>query len=77
MEKPLLEILTDCKAYNASDFGDWKDDIERWAPGYLEMEAVGNGFAPDYDCSKLRNSDQLADVPRKEIIRAWPPPASS
>lgn len=77
MEKPLLEILNDCKQFNASDIDDWRDDIERWAPGYLEMEAAGNGFAPDYDCSKLRNSDQLAGIPREERIRTWPPPSSS
>jgi hypothetical protein len=52
MEKPILEIL-EAKAefFDGGSRGvdQWREDIESYAPGYLEMEEAGNGMAPYYD----------------------------
>lgn len=46
---------------------EWMDDIERCAPGYLDMEEVaGNGMVPDYDHAKFRNEEELVIVPRAD-----------
>ncbi|KAF3761918.1 hypothetical protein M406DRAFT_74842 [Cryphonectria parasitica EP155] len=67
MEQPILDILEKCMSELRGGIDEWMDDIERYAPGYLDMEAAGNGQAPDYDCTKLRGSDELAEIPREEF----------
>lgn len=67
MEQPILDILEDCKPYLDGGIDEWMDDIERYAPGYLAMEEVGNGQAPDYDCSNLRGEEELSAIPRQEF----------
>lgn len=67
MEQPILDILENCKPSLAGGIDEWMDDIERIAPGYLDMEDAGNGMAPDYDHSKFRNEEQLAKIPREDF----------
>jgi hypothetical protein len=53
--KPILEIMstlaTECEYFDADGRGVdlWREDIESYAPGYLEMEKAGGGMAVDYD----------------------------
>lgn len=52
LKKPVLNLLEANAEW--SDGGDrgreeWREDIGRFAPGYLEMEDAGNGLATDYD----------------------------
>ena len=67
MEQPILDILEDCKPYLAGGIDEWMDDIERIAPGYLDMEEAGNGMAPDYALSNFRDEKQLASIPREDF----------
>lgn len=67
MEQPILDILEDCKPFLHGGIDEWMDDIERYAPGYLEMEEAGDGMAPDYDHSKFRNSEELEGIPREDL----------
>ncbi|KAI4600313.1 hypothetical protein KJ359_000667 [Pestalotiopsis sp. 9143b] len=57
MELPILELLQAKKQYfeypEDVNIDAWKKAIEHYAPGYLEMEAAGNGMAPDYDHANL------------------------
>lgn len=64
MEKPIMDLLQSKKRYIEVLPGDtseeqWRRDIERYAPGYLEAEAQGNGMAPDYDHGNFKTSDEL------------------
>ncbi|KAH6655948.1 hypothetical protein BKA67DRAFT_534855 [Truncatella angustata] len=45
MELPILELLQEKQEYfdNDVDVDYWTEAIEQYAPGYLEMEAEGNG----------------------------------
>lgn len=38
----------------------WEEDIELYAPGYLQMEAEGNG--PDYDHSRLIDPFEASNI---------------
>ncbi|KAK7736716.1 hypothetical protein SLS53_006926 [Cytospora paraplurivora] len=67
MEQPILDILEDCKPFLHGGIDEWMDDIERYAPGYLDMEEAGSGMAPDYDLTKFRNSEELESIPREEF----------
>ena len=58
MEKPILEVMstlaTECEYFDAGGRGGrgvdlWREDIESYAPGYLEMEEAGGGMVVDYD----------------------------
>ncbi|KAL5344414.1 hypothetical protein ACLOAV_010674 [Pseudogymnoascus australis] len=55
MEKPILEIMstlaTESEAfdYRGRGIDAWREDIESYAPGYLEMEAAAGGMVVDYD----------------------------
>lgn len=57
MEKPILEILeTKAEFFDVDGRGAelWRQDIESYAPGYLEMEEAGGGMAADYDHANFR-----------------------
>ncbi|RHZ46603.1 uncharacterized protein CDV56_101022 [Aspergillus thermomutatus] len=57
MTQPVIDILEGAKARREFLFGfdgardGWTEDIEIYAPGYLEMEAAGN--EADYDHARL------------------------
>lgn len=59
MDLPIHGILDHAKTSNQlnqewmdlCDREDWREDIERYAPGYMVLEAAGNGA--DYDLSRL------------------------
>jgi len=56
MEQPILDILkAKAEFFDGGDRGadQWREDIESYAPGYLEMEEAGDGMAPDYDHGNL------------------------
>lgn len=57
MERPILDLLEAKFQYfehpDRVGIDYWRKAIERYAPGYLEMEANGGGMVPDYDHSKL------------------------
>lgn len=64
MTLPVIDILEGAKLRGEfiQDFDGardvWMEDIERYAPGYLQMEAEGN--EADYDHSRLINPDEVA-----------------
>lgn len=59
MDLPIHGILDHAKTSNQlnqewmdlCNREDWREDIERYAPGYMVLEAAGNGA--DYDLSRL------------------------
>lgn len=57
MDLPILHLLrsmVDSVLISLSgDEDSWQDYIEEIAPGYLEEEEAGGGFAPDYDHSNF------------------------
>lgn len=67
MDQPILDILESCKPYIQGGIDEWMDDIERYAPGYLNMEDAGQGLALEYDCTRLRNMEELQNIPREEF----------
>ncbi|KFY64244.1 hypothetical protein V496_03390 [Pseudogymnoascus sp. VKM F-4515 (FW-2607)] len=60
MERPILEVMstlaTECAYFDEDGRGVdlWREDIESYAPGYLEMEEAGDGMAVDYDHDNFR-----------------------
>ncbi|KUI70498.1 hypothetical protein VM1G_06397 [Cytospora mali] len=71
LEPPILDVLEDLKdSYHQNFHGgidEWMDDIERYAPGYLDMEEASNGMVPDYDHVDFRNEEELLNIPRADI----------
>ncbi|KAF7533982.1 hypothetical protein G7054_g6620 [Neopestalotiopsis clavispora] len=64
MEQPILDLLKSKKQYIELFEGDtseeqWRRDIERYAPGYLDAEAQGKGMALDYEHGNFKTSDEL------------------
>lgn len=57
----LWEKLDKRHAYGSSDL--WLDYIERYAPGYIDLEEDGDGMAYWYDHSRFRNNMQLSQLP--------------
>jgi hypothetical protein len=55
MGLPILELLNAKKEWLENDPGEdwWREAIEEYAPGYLEMEQNGSGMAADYDAARL------------------------
>jgi hypothetical protein len=67
MSRPILEILgLSSMVMDGPCIGTeaWKQQIERYAPGYLAMEEAGQGMATDYDIANLRTRGELAGIPR-------------
>ncbi|KAI1344210.1 hypothetical protein F5Y15DRAFT_365855 [Xylariaceae sp. FL0016] len=64
MEKSILDILEDMKPGLQGGIDEWIDDIERYAPGYLDMEEALGGMVTDYDHENFRSMQQLIDIPR-------------
>ncbi|OBT62700.1 hypothetical protein VE03_07108 [Pseudogymnoascus sp. 23342-1-I1] len=60
MEKPILEVMStlaaECAYFDENERGVdlWREDIESYAPDYLEMEEAGGGMVVDYDHDKFR-----------------------
>lgn len=73
MNLPVIDILEGIVARGEGLFGfdgardGWTEDIELYAPGYLEMEAAGNGA--DYDHSLLIDPSKAYGV-RKRLYEA-------
>ncbi|KAF7527680.1 hypothetical protein G7054_g10416 [Neopestalotiopsis clavispora] len=44
MEQPILDIFEDTKPAFDGGIDEWMNDIERYAPGYLDMEEENNGM---------------------------------
>lgn len=69
MELPILDLLEAKKEHfdydENVDF--WRKAIEVYAPGYLEMEADGNGMAPDYDDANFRSDEELDEIEDDDI----------
>ncbi|ETS74713.1 hypothetical protein PFICI_13197 [Pestalotiopsis fici W106-1] len=55
MELPIIDLLKEKERFMENDVDTdlWENAIEQYAPGYLEMEAAGNGMAPEYDLGNL------------------------
>ncbi|KAL4899864.1 hypothetical protein BDW74DRAFT_162861 [Aspergillus multicolor] len=77
MNLPIVDILEGAKARGELLFGfngdrqGWTEDIEIYAPGYLEMEAAGNGA--EYDHARLIDPMDAYDTRRRmyEAEVAW------
>ncbi|KAJ5438251.1 uncharacterized protein N7458_009249 [Penicillium daleae] len=68
MDDPILDILE--TALDLSEMVDmdgdrdqFAEDIELYAPGYLEMEAMGR--AEEYDVARLRDGEEAAEIYRQ------------
>ncbi|ETS79023.1 hypothetical protein PFICI_08876 [Pestalotiopsis fici W106-1] len=64
MEKSILELVNSRMKHIELFEGDTSEDqirrdIERYAPGYLDAEAQGNGMAADYDHNNFKSEDEL------------------
>lgn len=59
MEQPILDILEDTKPAFQGGIDEWMDDIERYAPGYLDMEEESNGMVMNYNHSRFRTDKEL------------------
>ncbi|KAK8036386.1 hypothetical protein PG991_001523 [Apiospora marii] len=67
MEDEIMDILESLPAPRVPGSPDvWLDYIERYAPGYLEMEAEGNGMVYDYDHSRFRTMEELETLPLED-----------
>ncbi|KAK8054780.1 hypothetical protein PG993_000007 [Apiospora rasikravindrae] len=62
MEDDILDILEGIRGYVPGSPDVWLDYIERYAPGYLEMEAEGDGMVYDYDHSRFRTTEELESL---------------
>jgi hypothetical protein len=65
MDNPVLEILE--TALDLSEMigidgeaDQFAEDIELYAPGYLELEAAGR--AEEYDVTRMRNGEEAAEI---------------
>jgi hypothetical protein len=69
MNLPIIDILEGANARGEFLFeldggrDGWMEDIEVYAPGYLEMEAVGN--ESEYDHSRLINPTMAYSIRRQ------------
>jgi hypothetical protein len=64
MDLPILDILEHAKAANQlldtlslCNLKDWREDVEVYAPGYLELEAAGRGLS--YDLRNLVSPEEV------------------
>ncbi|KAK8080895.1 hypothetical protein PG997_008713 [Apiospora hydei] len=55
MKRGILDFL--------DEFGSFRTLIERFAPGYLDLEDEGHGMAYGYDDSRFRTEEQLEQLP--------------
>ncbi len=65
MEQPVIDILHDVADVVFDfdgDYDTWKEDIEKLAPGYLELEEVGEGMVGDYDHKRFRTQQELNKI---------------
>jgi hypothetical protein len=68
MDDPILDILDTAldlseMVYMDVDRDQFAEDIELYAPGYLEMEAMGR--AEEYDVARLRDGEEAAEIYRQ------------
>jgi hypothetical protein len=59
MEQPILDIPEDTKPTFDGGIDEWMNDLERYAPGYLDMEEENNGMVTKYDHSRFRTDEEL------------------
>lgn len=74
MDLPILDILDHQKAaqqlivdLDVCNREDWEKDVERYAPGYLALEAAGHGS--DYDLNRLVEPSEIENV--KTFLKGW------
>jgi hypothetical protein len=67
MEQPILDILEDTKPAVQGEIDEWMEDIERYAPGYFEMEEESNGMVSEYDHANFRTEEELSKTPRDPV----------
>ncbi|KAK8052494.1 hypothetical protein PG993_003879 [Apiospora rasikravindrae] len=63
MEKGILDFLDEFGRFTGGSPDLWQGLIERFAPGYLELEHEGHGMAYGYDHSRFRNQKQIEQLP--------------
>lgn len=70
MDLPILDILSQARAANQlssdidlCDRGQWKEDIELYAPGYLAFEEAGRGA--EYDLTRLAAPNEIAGAKKR------------
>ncbi|KAK8074283.1 hypothetical protein PG994_005182 [Apiospora phragmitis] len=63
MEKGILDFLDEFGRYVGGSPDMWLDLIERFAPGYLDLEEESNGMAYGYDHSRFWTKEQLEQLP--------------
>lgn len=73
MDLPILDILDHEKAtqqlivdIDVCNREDWEEDVERYAPGYLALEAAGHGS--EYDLGRLAGPSET-NVKKKVLKR--------
>ncbi|KAK8073279.1 hypothetical protein PG994_004178 [Apiospora phragmitis] len=67
-EMGILELLESFNRYSVGGAPDvWLDYIERYAPGYLDLEEAGTGIAYGYDHSLFRNNERLEQIPFEDF----------
>lgn len=73
MDLPILDILDHEKAtqqlvvrIDVCNREDWEEDVERYAPGYLALEAASHGS--DYDFGRLARPGETNNV-RKKVVK--------
>jgi hypothetical protein len=73
MTQPVIDILEGARERHEFLFGfdggrdGWTEDIEIYAPGYLELEAAGH--EADYDHARLIDPEDAYDI-RSRIYQA-------
>lgn len=66
MEHEIMDILEGLPARVPGSPDVWLDYIERYAPGYLEMEVERNGIVYDYNHSRFRTTEELEALPLED-----------
>lgn len=74
MDLPILDILCNAQAANElvgemvlGDRDQWKEDVERYAPGFLALEAIGRGA--EYDLNLLTPGGDLGGGVKRRMLR--------
>jgi hypothetical protein len=72
MDLPILDILCNAQAADKlvgemalGDRDQWKEDVERYAPGFLALEATGRGA--EYDLNLLTPGGDLGGMKRRML----------
>lgn len=57
MDQLIVDILEDCKPGLEGGIDEWMEDIEKYAPGYLDLEEAGQ--EAEFDHSNFKNEYYL------------------